>query len=95
MNTRSVRKRSRARPRRNSAIAIISTAMPEKIAPTTKYGPKIVLFQPGVRVIAKSQDTIVCTETATGMIATARMRIPHSRLCHCCAVPRQPSARTA
>ena len=33
--------------------------MPEKMAPTTKYGPKIVLRHIGIRVIAKSQDTMV------------------------------------
>src|SRR4030095_2207881 len=40
---------------RIKTIAINSAAMPEKMAPTTKYGPKIVLCHIGMIVIAKSQ----------------------------------------
>ncbi len=46
-------------------------AVPEKIAPITKYGPKMVLCQPGRSVIPKTHDTTVCTEIATGMMMTA------------------------
>jgi hypothetical protein len=43
--------------------------MPLKIAPTTKYGPKIGLCHMGTRVMARVHETTVCTETAMGMIA--------------------------
>ena len=46
-------------------------AVPEKIAPITKYGPKIVLCQPGRSVMPKTHETTVCTEIATGMMMTA------------------------
>ena len=66
--------------------------MPEKIAPTTKYGPKIVLCHMGMIVMAKSHDTIVWTETATGMITSAMMPMAFSSRTHSRSVPRQPSA---
>jgi hypothetical protein len=34
-------------------------AKPEKIAPATKYGGKIVVCHPGMIEVAKSMDTIV------------------------------------
>ena len=34
-------------------------AKPEKMAPATKYGGKIVVCQPGTTDVAKSNDTIV------------------------------------
>ncbi len=66
--------------------------MPEKIAPTTKYGPKIVLRHIGISVIAKSHDTIVCTDTATGMMMSAMIEMAFSRRTHSRSVPRHPSA---
>ena len=42
--------------RMGSNITII-IAQPEKMAPATKYGAKIVLCQPGIRDTAKSQLT--------------------------------------
>ena len=35
--------------------------MPLKIAPATKYGPKIVVCHIGTGAIEKSNETIVCT----------------------------------
>ena len=42
-------------------------AKPEKIAPATKYGGKIVVCQPGITEVAKSKDTIVCTDNTSGV----------------------------
>ena len=56
---------------RSAAIAMISPAMPLKIAPATKYGPNIVECHIGTGAIEKSNETMVWTETATGMIAIA------------------------
>jgi hypothetical protein len=75
-------------------MAVMMAAMPEKIAPTTKYGPKIVLCQPGRIVMPKIRDTTVWTETAMGMISTAMMPIPRSRRFRCASVPRQPNDST-
>ena len=52
---------------------IATAAMPDCKAPMTKYGPKTVEDQPGRVAMAKSQDTMVCTENITGMIANAKM----------------------
>ena len=68
---------------RSAAIAMIRPAMPLKIAPATKYGPKIVECHIGTGAIEKSNDTMVWTDTATGMIAIAMICIADSRRCHC------------
>jgi hypothetical protein len=39
---------------------------PEKMAPATKYGGKMVECQPGRIAIAKSMPTIECTDTTSG-----------------------------
>ena len=70
--------------------------MPLKIAPATKYGPKIVECHIGTGAIEKSNDTMVCTETATGMIAIAMICIADSSRCHCfgrAAASRAPARR--
>ena len=75
-------------------MAMVRAAIPLNMAPTTKYGPNTVECHPGTTAIAKSQDTIECTETATGMIATVMIVMAVSRQCHSRGVPCQPRART-
>ncbi len=48
--------------------------IPEKIAPATKYGGKIVACHPGVFAIAKSNDTTECTDSTSGVANAARNR---------------------
>src|SRR5690242_11794387 len=52
----------------------------------------MVLRHIGISVMAKSHDTIVWTETATGMMMSAMMEIAFSRRTHSRSVPRQPRA---
>ena len=76
---------------RKSTMA--TAAMPECNAPMTKYGPKTVEDQPGRVAMAKSQDTMVCTENMTGMIAKAKMFMAVCRFFHSPSVPRKPRAQ--
>src|SRR5262245_36786210 len=56
-------------------MTIVNTMpRPEKIAPATKYGGKIVACHPGVSAIAKSKDTTECTESTSGVLNAARNR---------------------
>ena len=56
-------------------MASVSTmAKPEKMAPATKYGGKIVACQPGSSDTAKSKHTTVCTESTSGVERPARIR---------------------
>src|SRR5690554_4153898 len=43
-------------------ISVTTIAKPEKMAPATKYGGKIVVCQPGITDMAKSNETTECTE---------------------------------
>ena len=49
-------------------------ANPEKMAPATKNGGKIVECQPGTIPTVKSNDTTECTETTSGVASPARSR---------------------
>ena len=54
---------------------MVSTmAKPEKIAPATKYGGKMVVCQPGIMDTAKSSETTLCTEITNGVARPARSR---------------------
>ncbi len=56
---------------RSEAITRMSAAIPLKMAPVTKYGPKMVLCHMGAIAMAKSHATTVWTETATARMMQA------------------------
>src|ERR1019366_2179434 len=68
--------------------------MPEKIAPATKYGAKIVVCQPGNSAIAKSNDTTECTESPSGVENAARNRYARAKWRHSASELRQPKDST-
>src|SRR5215472_11877232 len=77
-------------------MAIVNTIpMPEKIAPATKYGGKIVACHPGVSAIAKSNDTTECTESTSGVANAARNRYARVKCRHSRSELRQPSESDA
>src|SRR6476660_10318631 len=77
-------------------MAMVNTIpIPEKIAPATKYGGKIVVCQPGVSAIAKSNDTTECTESTSGVENAARKRYARVKCRHSRSEFRQPSASVA
>jgi hypothetical protein len=55
-------------------MSVSTIPKPEKIAPATKYGGKIVVCHPGMSEIAKSKETIVCTERTSGVASPASNR---------------------
>ena len=58
-----------------AGITSVSTiAKPLKIAPATKNGGKIVECQPGTSAIAKSDDTMLCTDNTSGVARPASSR---------------------
>src|SRR5688572_33260906 len=67
---------------------------PEKIAPATKYGGKIVVCHPGTSAIAKSKDTTECTDNTRGVEKAARKRYIRAKCRHSGSELRQPSDRT-
>ena len=71
-------------------IHVNTITNPEKIAPATKYGGKIVVCHPGITEVAKSNDTIVCTESTSGVAIPARINESDSHLCQCLADPVHP-----
>src|SRR3989304_1046769 len=73
-------------------MMIVNTIpMPEKIAPATKYGAKIVVCQPGTSDIAKSNDTTECTESTSGVENAARKRYARAKWRHSRSLFRQPN----
>src|SRR5215471_15313117 len=73
---------------------VFTIANPEKMAPATKYGGKIVVCQPGITEVAKSKDTIVCTESTSGVDKPANTSANASWRCQFFAVPVQPKETT-
>ena len=59
---------------RAGSIQVKTIAKPEKTAPATKYGGKIVVCQPGSTDTAKSNDTMVWTESTSGVERPASSR---------------------
>ena len=59
-------------------IRVSTIPKPEKTAPATKYGGKIVVCHPGNWDTAKSNDTIECTESTSGVLRPASNRYAFS-----------------
>src|SRR5690606_20271924 len=74
--------------------SVCTIANPEKIAPATKYGGKMVVCHPGTTEVAKSNDTIVCTESTSGVLRPASTSERDSCLCQCLVLPVHPKAAT-
>src|SRR5690554_1123541 len=69
---------------------VFTMANPEKTAPATKYGGKIVVCHPGITDVAKSNDTMVCTESTNGVANPANTRCTSSKRCQSFALPLHP-----
>src|SRR6185369_6709724 len=81
---------------RNSRAGTIhdsTIAKPENTAPATKYGGKIVVCQPGSTDTAKSNDTMVWTESTSGVDRPASRTYAHLYSAQCRPDPRQPSEK--
>ena len=75
-------------------ISKVSTiANPEKIAPATKYGGNMVVCHPGITDVAKSKDTMVCTESTSGVAKPASTRETVSYLDQAFAAPTHPKLK--
>src|SRR3954467_12360776 len=75
-----------------SGMAIVNTMpMPEKIAPATKYGGKIVACQPGGSALAKSNDHTQGPHKTSGVAKAARNRYTRVKCRHSRSEFRQPS----
>src|SRR5215211_13676 len=72
--------------------SVCTMAKPEKMAPATKYGGKMVVCQPGITEVAKSNDTIVCTDNTSGVDKPANTSDKLSCLCQCLVEPVHPKA---
>ena len=69
-------------------------ANPEKIAPATKYGGNMVVCHPGITDVAKSMDTMVCTDNTSGVETPARINDTASNRCQDFTLPFHPKERT-
>src|SRR5690606_32108730 len=73
--------------------SVFTIANPENTAPATKYGGKMVVCHPGITDVAKSKDTMVCTESTSGVASPARTRETSSKRSQSFARPDQPQLR--
>src|SRR5690554_7037366 len=71
--------------------SVFTIANPEKIAPATKYGGRIVVCHPGITDVAKSNDTMVCTESTNGVAKPANTKDTSSKRCQSLARPDHPN----
>ena len=78
---------------RNGSIKVSTIPKPEKIAPATKYGGKMVVCQPGITDVAKSIETMECTENTRGVAMPAKTKLTSSKRVQCFARPDQPKLR--
>src|ERR1700761_1844742 len=69
-------------------------ANPEKIAPATKYGGNMVVCHPGSNAVAKSIDTMVCTESTSVVDIPANISDTVSKRCQVLTEPVQPNDNT-
>src|SRR6185503_20696129 len=77
-------------------MMIVNTIpMPEKIAPATKYGGKIVVCHPGLMAIAKSNDTTECTDSTSGVENAAKNKYIRAKCRHSLSEFRHPNESTA
>src|SRR5215207_4820922 len=74
-------------------MIVHTIAKPEKMAPATKYGGKIVVCHPGVSAMAKSNDTTECTDSTRGVEKAARNRYARAKWRHSRSEFRHPSDR--
>src|SRR5687768_4426888 len=54
----------------------------------------MVVCQPGITEVAKSNDTIVCTDNTSGVLNPANTSESDSCLCQCLVLPVHPTANT-
>src|SRR5690606_12968098 len=73
--------------------SVFTIANPENTAPATKYGGKIVVCHPGITEVAKSKDTIVCTESTSSVAKPAKTNDTSSKRCQSFALPLHPKER--
>src|SRR3954465_4272161 len=59
---------------RSGIISVSTIAKPEKMAPATKYGGKIVVCQPGSCDTGKSNEKMECTERTSGVEKPPRIQ---------------------
>src|SRR5436309_15062021 len=85
---------SRFKVQRAMTSSVITHAKPEKIAPATKYGGKMVVCQPGITEVAKSNETMVCTDSTNGVLKPANTNDKLSCRCQCLVLPDQPNEAT-
>src|ERR1700749_2497136 len=76
------------------SMSVDTIAKPENIAPATKYGGKMVVCQPGSSEVAKSMDTMVCTESTSGVDIPAKIKQTVSKRCQVFTEPVQPNEAT-
>ena len=69
---------------------VCTIAKPENTAPATKYGGNIVVCHPGITDVAKSKETIECTEKTSGVASPAKTNETSSKRCQSLALPLHP-----